>query len=205
MPSVPGSEGNFWYSFNVGNMHVTSMSTEHPYEPGSAQYAFLESDLAGVDRSVTPWLVLVSHRPFLASDEFALPSHQIGSELISTIGPLMMQYAVDLVVSGHCHVYERTYPVNPLTGVPVQSNSSVFVNPGVPVIATIGTGGAIYPDSWVQPQPDWSAVRLHINETTGEIIYGYAVVETSATSLSWTMLLLDGGIGDRFVIERSMS
>lgn len=38
------------------------MSTEHHFGAGSPQRAWLEGDLAGVDRSLTPWLVLVGHR-----------------------------------------------------------------------------------------------------------------------------------------------
>ncbi len=38
------------------------MSTEHHFGAGSAQREWLEGDLAGIDRSLTPWLVLVGHR-----------------------------------------------------------------------------------------------------------------------------------------------
>jgi hypothetical protein len=37
-----GGEGNFWWSVNYGNVHFTSMSTEHDYNPGSPQYIWLE-------------------------------------------------------------------------------------------------------------------------------------------------------------------
>ena len=82
----------FWYSFNYGNVHVVQMSTEHgarpaactascralanrtaqrareplsgglDFEPGSVQYVWLENDLATVNRSVTPFVVLTGHR-----------------------------------------------------------------------------------------------------------------------------------------------
>jgi acid phosphatase type 7 len=38
------------------------MSTEHDFRKDSAQYKFIESDLAAVDRAVTPWLVFAGHR-----------------------------------------------------------------------------------------------------------------------------------------------
>lgn len=38
------------------------MSTEHFFGPGTPQRLWLEADLAGVNRSRTPWLVLVGHR-----------------------------------------------------------------------------------------------------------------------------------------------
>ncbi|HEX2409394.1 MAG TPA: metallophosphoesterase, partial [Nitrososphaeraceae archaeon] len=36
---------NPYYSHNFQNIHFISMSTEHPYEPGSRQYEFITSDL----------------------------------------------------------------------------------------------------------------------------------------------------------------
>jgi hypothetical protein len=36
---------------------------EHAFEPGSEQHAFIERDLAAVDRGLTPWVVLGGHRP----------------------------------------------------------------------------------------------------------------------------------------------
>ena len=51
------------YSFDVGNMHVVMMLTELPCGAGSAQYEWLQADLATVNRSLTPWLVVTGHRP----------------------------------------------------------------------------------------------------------------------------------------------
>jgi hypothetical protein len=36
---------------------VLSISTEHNYSAGSDQLAFIESDLAAVNRTATPWLL----------------------------------------------------------------------------------------------------------------------------------------------------
>lgn len=51
------------YSFEYGPVHFTVMSTEHEFTAGSQQYQWLAADLGSVDRAVTPWLVLVGHRP----------------------------------------------------------------------------------------------------------------------------------------------
>lgn len=53
----------FWYGFDYGSVHFTAISTEHDLQPGSPQYAWLEAELAAVDRCRTPWLVLLLHRP----------------------------------------------------------------------------------------------------------------------------------------------
>ena len=44
------------------------MSTEDDYSVGSPQWAWVNATLAAVNRSATPWLVLVLHRPIICSD-----------------------------------------------------------------------------------------------------------------------------------------
>lgn len=82
------------------------------------------------------WLILGVHEPkyssTLPSNEFATGSHltseienelgeallpssprtgYLGYEMITAIEPLLYQYGVDLVLTGHEHNYERSYPV----------------------------------------------------------------------------------------------
>jgi hypothetical protein len=40
----------FWYSFDYGSVHFTVISTENDLSPGSSQHAWLQEDLAAVDR-----------------------------------------------------------------------------------------------------------------------------------------------------------
>ena len=41
-------------------VHITSMSTEHPYNVGSSQYDWVEADLAkaAANRANVPWIIL---------------------------------------------------------------------------------------------------------------------------------------------------
>ena len=45
---------SFWYSFDVGTIHIVYYSTEHSFRRQSAQYAWTEKDLRSVNRSRTP-------------------------------------------------------------------------------------------------------------------------------------------------------
>ena len=45
-----------WYSSNVGPVHFLSLNSLMPYQPGTPQYAFIQADLAAVNRAVTPWV-----------------------------------------------------------------------------------------------------------------------------------------------------
>lgn len=54
--------GVYWYSFDEGGVHAVVFSSEHDWREGTRLYQWLEADLAQVNRSVTPWVVLATHR-----------------------------------------------------------------------------------------------------------------------------------------------
>jgi len=151
-----GGVGNFWWSFDYGNIHMTFMSTEHDYSPNSPQYQWLENDLAAVDRTKTPWLILHGHRPMYCSDVDEWSSHKPGAYFQQVIEPLMHQYQVDLYLCGHMHMYERVFPV--LNGT-VMDSGNYYVNPTATAHVVAGTGGVFTDATYILPQPDWSAVR----------------------------------------------
>eukprot|EP00505_MAST-04D_sp_SCG-Rhode-Island_P005210 Stramenopile-MAST_4_protein_5210 len=64
MPTPDHDSDRFWYSFDIsGLVHMVMIDTEVALGPGSDQYAFLESDLKAVNRTRTPWVVIMGHRP----------------------------------------------------------------------------------------------------------------------------------------------
>ena len=72
MPS--DEEKNMFFSFDIGPVHFVSISTEFYYFLNFGliqvkhQYDWLENDLAHVDRSLTPWVVLYGHRPMYCTN-----------------------------------------------------------------------------------------------------------------------------------------
>jgi hypothetical protein len=93
-----------WYSFNQGSAHIIMFSSEHDYTKGSKQYNFIAKDLANVDRSKTPWIVMASHRPMYLSPG----TSKLGRMMRSALEPLMLKYKVSLYLSGHYHSYQRS-------------------------------------------------------------------------------------------------
>lgn len=85
-----GHGGNFWYSYDVGMTHYITFDTETDYPKGligasqkggaegfgeaavgpytNAQYDFIKNDLASVDRTKTPWVIAMGHRPWVSAD-----------------------------------------------------------------------------------------------------------------------------------------
>ena len=114
----------FWYSFEYGMVHVVMFDTETdfssaPDSPGGSaglnsgpfgatnqQLQFLEADLASVDRTVTPWVVVGGHRPWYStgsSSNKCLPCQ-------AAFEPLFYKYGVDLAIFGHVHNSQRFLP-----------------------------------------------------------------------------------------------
>lgn len=91
--------GVYWYSLDVGSVHFTLYSSEHDYSPGSAQAQWLRADLLGVNRSLTPWLVVGMHRPMYnvrADGDFT-----IDQGMVKNLEALFLEAKVDLALSGH--------------------------------------------------------------------------------------------------------
>lgn len=100
----------WWYSFEYGLVHFTILSTEHNFTQGSPQYAWIIRDLKSVDRSRTPWLIVAAHRPMYSSQHF-IPDFEVTTRLRVALEEQLHIHKVDLVITGHHHLYERSCPV----------------------------------------------------------------------------------------------
>jgi hypothetical protein len=60
-----------------------------------AQYKWLAEDLASVDRTKTPWVIVMSHRPMYSSGVSSYQAH-----LRAAFQALMLQNGVDAYLSG---------------------------------------------------------------------------------------------------------
>ncbi len=100
----------FWYGWDYGPVHFTAISTEHDLTPGSVQYAWLEAELAAVDRCATPWLVLLLHRPMYVVYPHNT-NREVGEHIRGSIEGLLQRYLVDVAISGHVHSYYATCAV----------------------------------------------------------------------------------------------
>ena len=72
--NMPGASNGSYFSADVGLNHLIFLSSEvlalGPYGgiTAAGQAAWLAADLAAVNRTRTPWLVAVLHRPFYCSN-----------------------------------------------------------------------------------------------------------------------------------------
>lgn len=148
----PGYLQNMWYSWDYGMTHFVQLNTETdlasgvvaPDEPGGSghldagpfgtpnqQLDWLEADLAAVDRTRTPWIIVSGHRPW-----YSASSGSICSSCQQAFESIALKHNVDVIWFGHVHYYERDSPVANNTVDPNGLN-----NPEAPWYITNGAGG----------------------------------------------------------------
>jgi predicted phosphodiesterase len=119
----PGSTKRY-YSFDWGNAHFVALDSELYYgDTGSdpeEQRTFLERDLAATRKR---WRVVFLHRSPYGSSR-----HGGDGRIREYLEPLFARHGVDVVFSGHDHVYERTVPIK-----------------GVSYVVSGGGGRRLYP------------------------------------------------------------
>lgn len=102
--------GVFWYSFNAGPAHIAVLSSEHDPSPSAPMGAWLLADLAAVDRSVTPWLLVFIHRPLYETEQYE-GDYLMAAGLRGLMEEYLLRFGVNAVIAGHYHAYMRTCPL----------------------------------------------------------------------------------------------
>ncbi|KAL1352081.1 hypothetical protein AAHE18_06G141000 [Arachis hypogaea] len=164
------SDSNLYYSFDVaGGVHVIMLGSYTDFEAGSSQYQWLQGDLKKVDRSKTPWVVVLIHAPWYNSNQ----AHQGEKESVNmkaALEGLLYQARVDFVFAGHVHAYERFTRVY----------KDKADNCG-PVHITIGDGGNRegLATNYIDPKPDISIFT--------EASFGHGILEVfNASHALWS-------------------
>lgn len=120
-----------FYSYDYGNVHMISLNSElgsginqshdwtgaYPFGSfnGSPMTDWLHNDLQQNDK---PWVIVYFHQPPYSkgshdSDDF----YELYMKAMrENFVPIFNQYGVDMVINGHSHVYERSYPLLEYTG-----------------------------------------------------------------------------------------
>ncbi|KAK9833911.1 hypothetical protein WJX74_009703 [Apatococcus lobatus] len=198
--ALGGSGSPFYFSVNVPGAHIVVLAAYGAdYSVGSAQYNWLQADLAKVDRTQTPFIISLAHPPVYNTYK----SHYKELECMrQSFEPLLYKAGVDLAMYGHVHAYERTNRVNNyindncgITHITVgdggnsEQLQTVYVDDGssgacpAPVASrcpTYQAADAGGPQNGFCPpkQPLWSAFR--------EAAFGHGTLDITPTQLVWS-------------------
>ncbi|KAL6786044.1 hypothetical protein ACKKBG_A01170 [Auxenochlorella protothecoides x Auxenochlorella symbiontica] len=175
MPRPNLAPDQAFYSFDFGPAHFAVMSSEHDYTAGSPQHLWLAGDLAAVDRERTPWLILMGHRPlYIDANDFYWPTGKqtTAIQLQTALEYLLREHAVDLVLAGHHHSYQRTCAVH--KGRCMKHSHGHHRSHHGTVHVCFGHGGADLTPNGFDETPTWidyenmevhGHIRLHMNGT----------------------------------------
>jgi hypothetical protein len=121
-----------YYSFDYGQIHVISLdSDDSPRNAGGAMLTWLENDLAA---TLKEWIVVIFHHPPYTKGSH--DSDDVGDsggrmrDMRENVLPILEDYGVDVVLSGHSHSYERSYFLNGHYGTSGTFNNSMKVQTG---------------------------------------------------------------------------
>lgn len=214
--TMPHTDDNMFYSFDIGPVHFIAVSTEFYFflEYGLKQivnqYQWLERDLKEANkaenRAQRPWIVLFGHRPMYCSNNddddctHVESLVRVGMPLLHWYGMenLLNLYGVDLALWAHEHSYERLWPVyneKIMNG----SIDKPYTNPRATVHLTTGSAGCSEQhDNFKEASPPWTAFR--------SIEYGYTrmkVFNTTHLYMEQVAVEKEGQIIDSFWLVKS--
>jgi hypothetical protein len=103
--AMPGSEQVFGMDYGPFHLTMLNDSPENEADIAGAERDFLEHDL--MTHGDATWKFVMHHKPLWS----AAGNHGSDPVLQAQWGPLYDQYHVDLVINGHDHNYERSFPM----------------------------------------------------------------------------------------------
>jgi predicted phosphodiesterase len=167
----------YWFSFEYGNAFFIMLDPNKnspPFDipPESEQFQWLVRELNSAKFKAATWHFVILHQPPFAEcwsggyydGEAGLREHLV---------PLLEQYPIDLVFSGHAHAYERgRWP---------KADGPFYVITG-------GAGGTIDDEHY----RDWEQIELYHHS------YHFCLIEINGTRLHFSAITPDDQIIDRF-------
>jgi hypothetical protein len=157
-----------YYSFDLGSWHLISLNSEIPMDEGSAQYRWLQSDLAA---SVARCTLAFWHRPRFVAGKY--------DDFTVTTPAWRLLYAAraEVVLNGHDHNYQRYGLLTP-DGAPAPARGiREFV---------VGTGGRSFYDLSSDPRRQAGQAR----------VLGVLQLTLRPASYDWSFVPVSGRYSD---------
>ncbi len=157
-----------YYSFDYGNAHFTVLNTNDMYPMSQAQRNWLVND---VTNSNAMWKILLMHRSlYSAGKNINKPDTIVMRDVLL---PIIDKLDIDLVLSGHDHMYMRTAQV-------YNDKRVENVNTVTESFKREKTDFAVDPEGTVYIIPSTAGTKRYaVNENAIDPIHGVAAVEFS--------------------------
>ncbi len=193
LPGLVGQYGREWYVDVPAGHPLVRVVMISPaldfgagtwsYAQGTAHYAWTREAVRSARADGVPWVVVGMHKPCLSVGVYACDP---GADLMN----LLVQEKVDLVVTGHEHMYERTKRLALGPGcpsiVPGRYDAGCVVPSGGTTVVTVGTGGHSLRD-------------LNRNDPEAPYFAAVSAADTNAAFGSLDVTVGPGSLTARFV------
>jgi hypothetical protein len=200
-----------YYSFNYANIHFVCLeSTDQAFRAvGGAMANWLTSDLAA---NTQRWTIVYFHHPPYSKGSHDSDSESELVEMRTNINPILENYKVDLVLSGHSHSFERSMMIKGH-----YQGESTFV----PATMAVNTGSGTFPASYTKSSPLYSGTVYVVCGVSGQIggtasgwphnamytsslaYFGSLVIDVAGDRLDCKFLTHTSIIFDQFTIQKS--
>ncbi|MFT5138455.1 MAG: PKD repeat protein [Rhodothermales bacterium] len=201
-----------YYSFDYANIHFVCLdSYETSAAPGDAMMTWLENDLA---LNTQPWVIAYWHHP-----PYTKGSHNSDTEgqlidMREIALPILEDWGVDFVMSGHSHSYERSYLLDGHYGISTTLDPVANVlNPGdgnetgdgvyqKPDSIAAARAGAVYSVAGSSGKTSNAALD-HPAMLVNLVSLGSLVVDVSGSRMDVFFLDETGAVQDEFTILKT--
>jgi hypothetical protein len=173
---LPGNE--LWFAIDIGDMLLVTLNdtVTNMEHINTVQPAFLSDELSGTEAR---WRIVQHHKPMYTTST----SHASDLDLRALWSPIVEAHEVDVVVTGHNHLYERSVPI--LDGVEVGGDE------GTVYMVTGGAGAPLYTGI----EPDWfGEVASAVNH--------YVLADFGRSGADFVVRDLSGNVIDSWHIDR---
>lgn len=203
-----------YYSFDYANIHYVILdSQDSNREPDGDMLNWLQRDLEAYSQSgQQDWLIVAFHHP-----PYSKGSHNSDDEgdsrgrlvdMRQYVLPVLEQYGVDLVLSGHSHGYERSYLMDCHYGDSSQFSDENIVSQGVEgndidfIKAKGAHSGTVYVVAGASAKVDRAPMN-HPAMAISMMKAGSLVIDIEGNYLVARYINTEAEIEDEFTIEKS--
>lgn len=202
-----------YYSFDYANIHYVMLDSQSSNrEPDSDMLVWLQRDL---DANRQDWLIVAFHHPpYSKSTHDSDDKGDSGGRLVEMrelVLPVLEQYGVDLVLSGHSHTYERSYFIDchysdssqfsqhNIVSQGVEGRSAHFVKAKTKPAAP--HSGTVYVVAGASAKVDQAAMN-HPAMAVSMMEAGSLVIDIEGDVLTGRYINSEAMVVDEFIIEK---
>ena len=196
-----------YYSFDLANMHIVVLdSSDSDTDPDAAMALWLEQDLAATTQD---WLIATWHHP-----PYSRGTHDSDTEgnlidMREDIVPILESGGVDLVMTGHSHLYERSYLLDgaydtPTTDAGILTQTDGALEGDGPYSKSEGltaNGGAVYVVAG-HGGTNVGGAGGHPVMAFTEVDWGSVLLDIDGDHLTLRNLRYDGTFTDEFTLVK---